>query len=102
VAQDGTVMHGLALIYVIRNIGGIRQFKVIQEGFDSTRVLLVTDPGFNAWEEETIRRGFRQRLGGDVRVKIEHVAAIPCDGSGKHRYVESRVTRQPRPKAQYA
>ena len=30
VASDGTIMHGLALIYVIRDIPGVENFKIIQ------------------------------------------------------------------------
>jgi len=98
VAQDGTVMHGLALIYVIRSIRGIRQYKIIQESLDSTRILLVTDPGFNAWDEDTIRKGFGQRLGSGVRIDIERVAEIPREASGKYRYIVSHVktARPPR------
>lgn len=91
VAQDGTVMHGLALIYVLRGIQGIRQFKVIQESLDHTRVLLSTDLAFNPRDEQTIRQGFARRLGRRVRVEIERVADIPREASGKYRYIVSRV-----------
>ena len=30
VASDGTLMHGLALIYVVRDLPGVQQFKIIQ------------------------------------------------------------------------
>jgi phenylacetate-CoA ligase len=103
VAQDGTVMHGLALIYVIRDIRGVRQFKIIQESLKSTRVLLVTEPGFNSWEEETIRKGLQNRLGSGVRVDIERVAEIPREASGKYRYIVSRVSPAQRARsAEYA
>src|SRR5690606_41305972 len=39
VAQDGTVMHGLALIYILRDMPQIRAFKIIQETLDLTRIL---------------------------------------------------------------
>ena len=91
VAQDGTVMHGLAMIYVVRDIPGVRQFKVIQETLDRTRVLLATDRDFSDENVETIRRGIGKRLGGNVRVEIEQVAEIPREVSGKYRYVVSHV-----------
>ena len=31
VAADGTVMHGLALIYILRDLQGVKQFKIVQE-----------------------------------------------------------------------
>jgi len=91
VAADGTVMHGLALIYILRDLRGIRQFKIVQESLQKTRVLLATDANFNAWDEDTIRNGFMQRLGAGVKVEIERVSDIPREASGKYRYVESNV-----------
>jgi phenylacetate-CoA ligase len=94
VAQDGTVMHGLALIYVVRDVPGVRQFKVIQEDLSKTRVLLATDRQFQETSIETIRKGMAERLGAAVNVEIERVAAIPPERSGKYRYVVSHVQRR--------
>lgn len=91
VAADGTVMHGLALIYVIRDLPGVRAFKVIQESRQRTRVLLVAEPGFELARRSDIVAGFRQRLGASVDVEVELVAAIPSEKSGKFRYVVSHV-----------
>lgn len=95
VAADGTVMHGLALIYVIRGMGGVRQYKIIQESLNYTRVLVATDPGFSARDEESIRSGVAERLGAGVRVAIERVTEIPREASGKYRYIVSRVQAAP-------
>ena len=91
VAADGTVMHGLALIYVLRDLPGLRQFKIIQESRLETRVLLVTDPTFDASMLDVIPRKFRARLGDAVQVSVEQVDDIPPERSGKFRYVVSRV-----------
>jgi phenylacetate-CoA ligase len=91
VAQDGTVMHGLALIYVVRDIPGVRQFKIIQESLERTRVLLVTDHGFSEKDIATIRKGIGKRLGSGVHIEVERVAEIPLESSGKFRYVVSHV-----------
>ena len=90
-ASDGTPMHGLALIYILREIPGLKTFKIIQEELQRTRVLLVTEPGFAPDALDIIRKGFQQRLGRDVRIDIELVADIPAERSGKFRYVVSRV-----------
>ncbi|MEJ5211002.1 MAG: AMP-binding protein [Burkholderiales bacterium] len=92
VARDGTVMHGLALIYVVRDVPGVAQFKIIQESRDLTRVLLVTGPGFDEASLEGIRSGLARRLGEGVTIAIERVAEIPREASGKYRYIVSRVT----------
>jgi phenylacetate-CoA ligase len=95
VAADGTVMHGLALIYVIRDKPGIKQFKIIQESLDHTRVLLVPNGGFDETLAASIGREMRERLGAHVRVDVATVAEIPPERSGKYRHIVSRVSPTP-------
>jgi phenylacetate-CoA ligase len=92
VAADGTMMHGLALIYVIRNLSGIAAFKIIQESRLLTRVQIVRGPGFEPSARQAIVDGLCARLGAGTEVAVEDVAAIPPDRSGKYRYVVSKVT----------
>jgi phenylacetate-CoA ligase len=94
VAKDGTVMHGLALIYTLRDLPGVERFKIEQLSLDCTLVRVVAAHPFGATDEERIRRDFKARLGADVEVRIERVASIPAEASGKFRYVSSRVTLQ--------
>ena len=91
VAQDGTVMHGLALVYVIRDLPGVRQFKIVQESLVLTRVLLATDNQFDEVNTGKIMLGIQQRLGPGVRVEIERMDEVPKEKSGKYRYVVSHV-----------
>ena len=91
VAMDGTIMHGLALIYIVRDIPGVKSFKIIQESLDRTRLLLETSDEFNPGVYEEIRKGFKKRLGSEVAVEIERVDEIPAEASGKFRYVVSHV-----------
>jgi phenylacetate-CoA ligase len=91
VALDGTVMHGLALIYVLRDLPGIGSFKIIQESKTEVRVLVVPTDKYSNTTEDSIQRGFQERLGGGVSVSIELVAEIPPERSGKFRYVVSHV-----------
>lgn len=91
VARDGTVMHGLALIYVVRDLPGVAAFKIIQESLDLTRVLLVPDARYSANNDRIIVEGMRQRLGEGVEVRLERVERIAPERSGKYRYVTSRV-----------
>ena len=91
VAADGTIMHGLALIYVVRDLPGIERFKIVQESVDRTRVLVVPGKGYSAELANRIRSGLKQRLGAAVIVEVETVGEIPAERSGKFRYVVSRV-----------
>jgi phenylacetate-CoA ligase len=92
IAQDGTVMHGLALIYVVRDVTGIRSFKIIQETLDRIQLLIVPDDSFDEGVRGSIRAGFKKRLGDKVEINIEIVADIPAEASGKFRYVVSRIS----------
>ena len=91
IASDGTVMHGLALIYILRDLPAVRTFKIIQESLNLTRVQVVANPSFGITDETTIREGLQARLGNDVEIDIQLLAEIPPEKSGKHRYVVSQV-----------
>ena len=91
VAANGTVMHGLALIYILRDLPGVQQFKIVQESLLQTRILLVTDRAFVETCTGDIVRKVKERLGQAVNVTLDRVDDIPPDKSGKYRYVVSRV-----------
>jgi len=90
-AADGTVMHGLSLIYILRDLAGVQAFKVVQESIALTRVLLVADATLPADAEPKIISGFKQRLGAEVQVVVERVDHIPAEASGKFRYIVSHA-----------
>lgn len=91
-AADGTLMHGLSLIYVIRDIPGVENFRIVQESLQETSVQLVINGQFSPEDGQAIERGLKQRLGPDVKVKLEQVDEIQRESSGKYRYIMSRVT----------
>jgi phenylacetate-CoA ligase len=91
VAEDGTVMHGLALIYVLRDLPGIATFKIIQESQRRVRVQVVSVAALDPALEARIAEGIRKRLGSGVEVSVECVDEIEPERSGKFRYVVSQV-----------
>ena len=91
VAQDGTVMHGLALIYILRDLPGMKQFRIIQDSLDLVRIQMATDGTFDEASCRSIEAGMKKRLGRDVTVVIERMAKVPKEASGKFRYVVSRL-----------
>ena len=91
VARDGTVMHGLALIYILRDLPQVAGFKIMQESLDLTRVQVVPGPGFDAGITRHIQRGLAARLGEGVHIEVEEVNEIAPEKSGKYRYVLSKV-----------
>ncbi len=96
VAADGTVMHGLALIYILRDLPGVDAFKIVQESRQRTTVSVVAHPALDDDSMQRIVHGFRQRLGPSVEVDVRCVAEIPPEKSGKFRYVVSHVATRDR------
>ncbi|RJG50635.1 phenylacetate--CoA ligase family protein [Motilimonas pumila] len=90
ITADGTAMHALSLIYVLRELPSVTEFKIIQESRLHTRVLLVTDDTYSEACQSFIRNNFRKRL-GDIQLDIERVDQIAREQSGKFKYVESKV-----------
>jgi phenylacetate-CoA ligase len=91
VAQDGTVMHGLALVYILRDLPEVKAFKITQETLDLTRVQVVAQAPLSESARAAIARGFKARLGAGVEIALEQVAEIAPEKSGKFRYVVSKV-----------
>jgi phenylacetate-CoA ligase len=91
VRSDGTIMHALAVIYVLREVAGISEFRIVQHTVHDLEVQLV--PGAE-WKESgggQIQAGLKKRLGADTRIDLRLVDNIPSETSGKHRYVVSHV-----------
>lgn len=92
-ASDGTVLHGLALIYVLRDLPEVKSFRIVQESLHHTRVEVVAADNCDRTRlHKTIETPFHQRLGQDVNITIDYVDAITREKSGKYRYVVSRLT----------
>ena len=92
VRSDGTIMHALAVIYVLRAVEGIAEFKFIQHTVRDVEVLIVPGPG---WTEAAQSTGHRRARGQAGRRRARRrsgvVDAIPAEASGKYRYVVSHV-----------
>jgi phenylacetate-CoA ligase len=91
VAADGRVMHALAVIYVLRAVPGITQFKCIQHSLERMEVQIVPNTGWNEAARNAVVAGLHARLGEALKVELRMLDDIPPEASGKHRYVVSHV-----------
>jgi len=91
VKNDGTIMHALASIYVLRAIEGMAEFKLIQHGLRDLEVLVVPNMMWHEDAKRKIQIGLKERMGEDVDIRIQLVENIEPELSGKHRYVVSHV-----------
>lgn len=94
VAADGRIMHALAVIYVLRAIPGVAQFKLVQHAVDRVEVQVVPDARWGDDAREAVLHGLRARLGSGLDVDLRLLDAIAPEASGKHRYVVSHVALQ--------
>lgn len=92
VAADGRIMHALAVIYVLRAIPGVGQFKLIQHTVDQMEVQVVPDARWSETAAEAVIQGLRARLGTALNIELKLLEAIAPEASGKHRYVVSHVS----------
>ncbi|MEW6590394.1 MAG: phenylacetate--CoA ligase family protein [Pseudomonadota bacterium] len=94
VAPDGRIMHALAVIYVLRAVPGVAQFKLIQHAPDRIEVLVVADARWSDAARDAVLQGLHARLGTAVKIELRLQDAIAPEASGKHRYVVSHVRLQ--------
>jgi phenylacetate-CoA ligase len=95
VTPDGRWQHALSVIYIVRDIEGVSEFKIIQNDVDDVLVLLKIDnDSYPSNGNELIVSGLKKRMGKEVNVAIEIVDNIPRDASGKYRYVVSKVAQE--------
>lgn len=92
VTESGGKVHDVAFAMVLRDMPGVRQFKIVQESIHIVRLELVVGQDFDvAMQTPKIESVFRHHLGARLRLSIDLVPRIAPEPSGKYRYVVSRV-----------
>lgn len=91
VGPDGKLIHALAVIYAVRTVPGVEQFRIHQSGPDQLDVQLQASQAFDNAAIEQIRRNMARVFSNRVKVDISLVARIDAGPSGKFRYVTSSV-----------
>lgn len=91
VTPDGRIINSLAVVYVVREIEGIEQFRVCQKSVDTFHVQVVRNESFRRDAEERIRSCWAQLFRAPVHVTFEYVSSLPSERSGKFRHVVSEL-----------
>jgi phenylacetate-CoA ligase len=91
VARDGRIINPLALVYPLREIPGVHQFRIRQKQVDCFQVQIIRDDQFGPAGEDKIRKGWTQLLGGPLEVTFEYVKDLPIERSGKLKHIVSEV-----------
>ncbi len=88
---DGTVRHALSIIYPLRVMAGIKQFRVTQHEDHAVTVDVVRNDRSDRITREAVEKSVRPVLGKEIPVTVELVDRITAADSGKHHYVISHV-----------
>lgn len=89
VARDGRIINALALVYPLREVPGIEQFRIRQKEVDRFHVQIVRSEQFRSGSEDRIRRGWTQLLGSPLHLTFEYPTSLPVERSGKFRHIVS-------------
>jgi phenylacetate-CoA ligase len=92
VARDGRLINALALVYPVREVEGIEEFRICQKEIDRFAVQLVRNASFQTEGEERIRKAWESLLRSPVQVTFEYLPHLPPEPSGKYRHVVSELS----------
>ncbi len=84
---DGGYAHGLSVIYVLREVPSIKEFKIVQRSSLDLDVTLVLRRELSTAERERIVNQLKQRIGKEIEAHLNVVDRIEPDRSGKYRHV---------------
>ncbi len=91
VAPDGRIINSLSLIYPVREVEGIEQFRILQKRVDCFHVQLVRSRNFPNDGEGRIRAGWTRLLRSPLDVTFEYLPSIPPERLGKFRHIVSEL-----------
>ncbi len=91
VALDGSLQHALSVIYVMRDLSAIKQFRIHQQADRSVDVHIVPHGRFLDQAGDQALNGLRKCLGSGLDARLHVVPQIDSHPSGKWRYVTSEA-----------
>lgn len=91
IAPSGKRVHSLSIVYIMKDIRNIRQFKVIQESKDKLIIKLVKESESVNVDTEYIEQEIKQLMGFKVHTFFEFMKEIPKERSGKFKWIISHV-----------
>ncbi len=89
--ENGSVVHALAAIYILRETKGIEKFKITQHTINTFEINIIINPFWNPESIKTIEKKFQLRFGNKCTTHIQSVHTIPAEASGKTRQVISKI-----------
>jgi phenylacetate-CoA ligase len=92
VTPNGSLISGISLTENLATlVPGLEQMQIVQEAADFLRLRIVPGEQFGEESLRAIATLIRKRFGPTMRHECELVETIPCEPSGKFRFVISKV-----------
>lgn len=90
--KNGVKIPGQYWITLLRTyVNGIDRFQIIQNDINDIAVNIVVNVGYSPDEEEKIKTIMKEKLGSDMKIKVNKCDTIELNKTGKHRWVLSNV-----------
>jgi phenylacetate-CoA ligase len=89
--RDGRLISPSVLTHPFKPLTSIEASQIIQEDLDTLCVRLVTGSAFTEQDGDRLVHGLQERLGEQVRIRIEVVPELERTRTGKFKWVISHV-----------
>jgi phenylacetate-CoA ligase len=91
VTKDGRFISPSTLTHPFKELENVAMSQVIQESREELTVKIVPADGFDDRQVANLIASLKERVGADMRIRIEYVPEIERTGSGKFKWVISKV-----------
>ena len=88
---DGRLISPSVLTHPFKPMHNISESQIIQEGIDKLVVKIVKGKNYTKEDERQLIKGFSERFGNLIEVKIEYMESIPRTNGGKFKWVVSKI-----------
>lgn len=90
--KDGRIISPSVLTHPFKPLTTIEESQIVQEDVDEVVVKIVPSIGFTEADESALIHRLQERLGDDVKIRVELVEKLQRTKSGKFKWVISRVS----------
>lgn len=88
---DGRLISPSVLTHPFKPMHNIAESQIVQESLDQLIVKIVKRDGYSERDEIALLTAFDERLGNQMKIRVEYVNAIPRTRNGKFRWVISKI-----------
>jgi phenylacetate-CoA ligase len=88
---DGRLISPSVLTHPFKPMHNIAESQILQECIDQLVVKIVKKDTYTKQDEIALLKAFEERLGSQMRIRVEYADAIPRTRNGKFRWVISKI-----------